>query len=137
MKSFEIQLYRSGTWKTDSIYDDRALAEMEARRMEESARYGNLRIIEEIFDEKTDTTKLRTIYRDKGFQEKIAQKAANLRTKDQSALNHKNRERNYQTRRQAKKKPGMNVMKIVLNLLLIALVGGAGMIALQYLSTMK
>ena len=86
MKSFEIQLYRGGTWKTDSIYDDRALAEMEARRMEESPRYGNLRIIEEIFDEKTETTKLRTIYRDKGFQDKIAQKAENLRIKDKSVL---------------------------------------------------
>jgi hypothetical protein len=137
MKSFEIQLYRGGTWKTDSIYDDRALAEMEARRMEESPRYGNLRIIEEIFDEKTETTKLRTIYRDKGFQDKIAQKAENLRIKDKSVLNHGKRERNYKTRRQAKKKPTANVTKIVLNLLLIALVGGAGMFALQFLSAMQ
>jgi hypothetical protein len=30
MKSFEIQRYRDGAWKTDSIYDDRELAEMEA-----------------------------------------------------------------------------------------------------------
>ena len=99
MKSFEIQLYRSGTWKTDSIYDDRALAEMEARRMEDSARFSSLRIIEEIFDERTETTKLRTIYRDKGFQQKLAKKAENLRNKDKSVLNIKNRERNYETRR--------------------------------------
>ncbi len=95
MKSFEIQLYRGGTWKTDSIYDDRALAEMEARRMEDSPRYGNLRIIEEIFDEKSDTTKLRTIYRDKGFQDRIAKKAETLRIKDKNALNNQSRERNY------------------------------------------
>lgn len=137
MKSFEIQLYRSGSWKTDSIYDDRALAEMEARRMEQSPRYGNLRIIEEIFDEKTETAKLRTIYRDKGFQEKVARKATDLRNKDKTALNYKIRERNYETRRQAQKKPATNVLKTVLNLLLIALLGGAGMLALQYLSTMK
>ena len=137
MKSFEIQLYRSGTWKTDSIYDDRALAEMEARRMEGSTRYGSLRIIEEIFDEKTDTTKLRTIYRDKGFQEKIAQKAETLRNKDKSVLNHKKRDGKYNTQQQAQKKSTTNVTKIVLNLLLIALVGGAGMFALQYLSAMQ
>jgi len=75
MKSFEIQVYKSRTWKTDSIYDDRALAEMEARRMEDSLGFGNLRIIEEIYNEKSETTRLRTIYRDKGFQEKIAQTA--------------------------------------------------------------
>ena len=137
MKSFEIQLYRSGTWKTDSMYDDRALAEMEARRMEGSTRYGSLRIIEEIFDEKTDTTKLRTIYRDKGFQEKIAQKAETLRNKDKSVLNHKKRDGKYNTQQQAQKKSTTNVTKIVLNLLLIALVGGAGMFALQYLSAMQ
>ncbi len=62
MKSFEIQLFRDGTWKTDSIYDDRGLAELEARRMETSPRYKKLRIIEEVYDEKSETTKIRTIY---------------------------------------------------------------------------
>ena len=137
MKSFEIQLHRGGTWKTDSIYDDRGLAEMEARRLEESPRYGNLRIIEEIYDEKTEKTKLRTIYRDKGFQEKIAKKAETARAKDHNILNHSKREREYKTKRQSKQKPATNVPKIVINLTLIGLLGLGGMVALQFLSAMN
>ena len=74
MKSFEIQRYRDGAWKTDSIYDDRELAEMEARRMEASGRFGSLRILEETYNEQSKNTSMRTIYRDKQYQEKIVEK---------------------------------------------------------------
>lgn len=137
MKSFEIQLYRSGAWKTDSIYDDRALAEMEARRMETSARYANLRIIEEVYDEKSDSTKLRTIYRDRAFQEKVAKKSETVRLKDKHNNNTQKRARKYETRRQAKAKSGGNMTKIIINLVLIGVVGIAGMVALQYMSAMQ
>lgn len=137
MKSFEIQIYRSGTWKTDSIYDDRALAEMEARRMDDSPRYGNLRIIEEVWDENTETTTYRTVFRDKAFQEKIAGKTEAARLKKNSVQNNEKREGEYKTKRQPKSKPNTKISKIIINLGLIGLVGIAGMIALQYLSTME
>ena len=137
MKSFEIQLHRGGTWKTDSIYDDRAFAEMKAHRVEESPRYGNLQIIEEIYDEKTEKTKLRSIYRDKGFQETNAKKAETARAKDDNILNHSKREREYKTKRQSKQKPATNVPKFVINLTLIGLLGLGGMVALQFFSAMN
>jgi hypothetical protein len=75
---------------------------MEARRMENSPRHGNLRIIEEIYHEKTEKTKLRTIYRDKGFQEKIAKKTESARIQGKNVQQHKQREREYKTKRQQK-----------------------------------
>jgi len=137
VKSFEIQLFREGTWKTDSIYDDRGLAEMEARRMETSPRYKNLRIIEEAYDEKSETTKLRTIYRDKNFMEKLAKRTEKVRQEETNQTIVTKREREYETRRQKKKKSGSNFTRIAINLTLIAVVGIAGIVALKYLSAMS
>ncbi len=137
MKSFEIQLFRDGTWKTDSIYDDRGLAELEARRMETSPRYKKLRIIEEVYDEKSETTKLRTIYRDKDFKEKVAKQTENARQKETNKKIVTKRERQYEIRRQNKNKSGGNFTRIAINLTLIAVVGIAGMVALKYLSAMS
>jgi hypothetical protein len=137
MISFEIQLFREGTWKTDSIYDERGLAELEARRMETLPRYKNLRIIEEVYDEKSETTKLRTIYRDKGFMEKVAKQTEKSRLKDSHVEIVTKREQDYQTRRQQKNKSGSNFTRIAINLTLIAVVGIAGMVALKFLSNMS
>ena len=110
---------------------------MEARRMEGSPRTGNLRIIEEIYDEKFDSTRIRTIYRDKGFQKKFAKITESTRIKEKSIQTHEMRERNYKTSRQKKQKNTTSVTKIVLSLMLIAIVGVAGMLAQQNLSKMN
>jgi hypothetical protein len=137
MKSFEIQLYRDGNWKTDSIYDDRGLAEMEARRMEHSPRYRNIRIVEEIYNENTEVTSLRTIYRDKRFQEKITQKTKSALEKRDSKPRKNNREREMKRRRRPEPKPKNNFSKIAINLGLIGLLGIAGLVALQYFSALN
>lgn len=67
----------AGPGRPNSIYDNRGLTEMEARRMEESPRYGNLRIIEEKYDEKT---KLRTIYSRKKLPKKPRPRAPRTTT---------------------------------------------------------
>lgn len=63
MVVYEIHTYRDGAWKIDSIFDDRDLAVLEAHRMERTLRYSGVRVVEETYDEATDKTVTRTIYR--------------------------------------------------------------------------
>ena len=63
MRAFEIHTFQGGKWKIDSVFDDRDLAVFEAQRMEGSKRYVGVRVVEETFDEKTQQTAVRTIYK--------------------------------------------------------------------------
>jgi hypothetical protein len=60
---FEIHIFRDGAWKVDSVFDDRELAVYEAQRIEHTGRMPAVRVIEEIYDEATQRTKTRTVYR--------------------------------------------------------------------------
>ncbi len=62
MKSFEIQTYKDGNWRIDSIFDDRDLALFEARRVEEGNKYSGVRVIEENYDEASNRAPSRTIF---------------------------------------------------------------------------
>ena len=136
MKSFELQLFRDGSWKTDSTYADRAVAEMEARRMEESARHISYRVVEETYDERTNTNKDRTVYRDKRFQEVATQITESGLQRMEAQVKHQSNDGKFKGRR-APKKNTTKLYKIVLNLGIIGLAGIAGMWMLQYFSTMK
>jgi len=61
--TYEVQIFRDKRWRIDSMFDDKALALYEARRMNDSGRYVCVRVVEEYFDEVTGQTKLSTIYR--------------------------------------------------------------------------
>lgn len=61
--SYEVQIFREKRWRIDSMFDDRALALFEAKRMNESGRYVCVRVVEETFDQASGNTKLSTIYR--------------------------------------------------------------------------
>ena len=63
MRAYEIHTFAQGKWKIDSVFDDRDLAVFEATRMEESGRHAGVRVIEEEFDETTQKTRIRTIFR--------------------------------------------------------------------------
>ncbi len=63
MRAFEIHTYQNGRWKIDSVFDDKELALFEAKRMEDSARFSGVRVVEEAFDENNNKTSARTIYR--------------------------------------------------------------------------
>lgn len=64
LKSFEVQTYRSGKWSVDSVFDDHQLAVFEARRMDESGRFGGVRVVEETWDPNSNRTTTRTVFRD-------------------------------------------------------------------------
>ena len=63
MVAYEIHTFRDGAWKIDSVFDDKDLAVFEAQRIERSSRFSAVRVVEETFDEATDRTVNRTIYR--------------------------------------------------------------------------
>ena len=75
MKSFEVQTHRSSQWQTDSTYDDRELAGLRARQIEEKERSDPVRVVEEVFQERTQKYVRRTIYRDDKFQQSAKTKA--------------------------------------------------------------
>ncbi len=74
MKSFEVQMQRSGKWVTDSAYTDRGLAELRARQFDTGHDHGGVRVIEEVFVEKAQKYVTRTVYRDAKFQETVQAK---------------------------------------------------------------
>ncbi|MEE8223956.1 MAG: hypothetical protein V3S59_06610 [Alphaproteobacteria bacterium] len=60
---FEIHTLREGAWKIDSIFDDRERAVMKGERMGRNARYQEVLVVEETFDEETERAGTLTIYR--------------------------------------------------------------------------
>ena len=63
MRAYEIHTYRDRVWKVDSVFDDRELAIFEAKRVVEGNRYSGVRVVEENFDEVSNLTKTRTVFR--------------------------------------------------------------------------
>ena len=63
MRAFEIHTFRGGKWKIDSVFDDKDLALFEARRMDESSRYSGVRVIGENFNESSQETVTRTLFK--------------------------------------------------------------------------
>ncbi|MBK1697156.1 hypothetical protein [Rhodovibrio salinarum] len=61
--AYELHSYTGGRWKIQGFFDDRDLAILEARRMDESRRFPAIRVVEERFDPETGGYKSRTVYR--------------------------------------------------------------------------
>ena len=76
MKAYEIHTFKDGVWKIDSVFDDRELALHEANKIDEGSRYSAVRVIEENYDEVSDLTTTRTIFRGNRAARKKAEAAA-------------------------------------------------------------
>ena len=63
MSTFEIQVYKSGNWNVDSYFDDRDVALSEAGRLDESVRHSDVCVVEENYDESSDQTTTKSIFR--------------------------------------------------------------------------
>ncbi len=61
LTAFEIQVLNKGDWKIDSIFDDQELATFEANRVFGRGIYDTVRVVQEIYNEVTDTASARTI----------------------------------------------------------------------------
>ncbi len=62
MSSYELQTYRDGQWKFDSYFDQRDLVLSEATRLDRAGRYMGVRVLEELFDEQSQTSNYKTIF---------------------------------------------------------------------------
>jgi len=66
--AFELQTYQGGLWKIDSMFDDRQLALMEAQRLGKTDRYSAVRVVEENYNQETQSTTTKIIYRTSRLQ---------------------------------------------------------------------
>ena len=66
---FEVHSLRNGNWYIDSVYDDREQALHEARDLLERRHHRGVKVIQENYNDETDTSILRTIFtEEKGFE---------------------------------------------------------------------
>lgn len=137
MRAFEIQTFQSGKWHIDSIFDDRDLAMSEAQRMDECGRYLGVRVTEEIFDEATDHTITRTIFRgSKVDQENSAALERNKAAQSEALVERRRRrlaarKRAMAARVKRGRKSGSVGLVLLFALLTLAALGA--LIGLQYL----
>lgn len=104
MKSYELQVLDNGNWRTDSVYDDRILAETQARQLDGNNRFGGIRVVEEIFHADTEKSVSKTIYRDSGNRQATAKRISDTRKSIRESA-PKPGQNKHVTRISAKKKP--------------------------------
>ena len=136
MKAFEIHTYQDGKWRIDSVFDDRELALFEARRVDAGSRYSGVRVIEENYDEASDLTTTRTIFR--GGTVDRFEKA---RKKTQDAEEHKRVRRSTGARSKGRKtgksQKSSSFVVPVLILGALVLAGLAALLGLHELSKFR
>jgi hypothetical protein len=139
MRAYEIHTFAAGKWKIDSVFDDRDLALFEATRMEESGRYAGIRVIEEEFDESTQKTRIRTIFRGSKLESGNAaalEKAKELRlhVAQQKAEIAQEKQRNKVKAAHAARARQTNPFRLATLFALIAIIGVGAVIGLRFLS---
>lgn len=128
LRVYELQTYRDGTWKIDSVYDDRDLAMMEAERMDRANRFAAVRLVEETFDESTDKSASRTIFRASRAERANAEANIQKSVRELRAAPPRKRE--------AKAKPGI-IRQLVTACLVFAVITVSGLAVLYYLNTLS
>ncbi len=135
MRSFELQTYRDGKWKMDSVFDDRKIAIEEGNRANESSRYSGVRVVEENFDEATNQTTSRTLFRGGAAKsEKSNETAAKPKRSTPRIGTGQGTVRTRGAKPKAKKS---NFLVPVLVLLVVLLGGLVALFGLQHLASLK
>jgi len=74
--AYEVQCYSGGSWVIQSIFDDKELALIEARRMEESGlRKQETRVVKEVYDQEQDKTRSSVVYESPMVRTKVPAEA--------------------------------------------------------------
>jgi len=138
MKAFEIHTYQDGKWRIDSVFDDRELALFEARRVDEGSRYSGVRVVEEKYDEASDLTTTRTIFRggnvDRQEKARKARQAVKARNAALSGGGSRDPARSRRSRKAAK---SSSILIPVLILSVLVIAGMAALFGLQELSRLR
>lgn len=137
MQAFEIHTFKDGQWKIDSVFDDRELALHEARKVDESGRYSSLRVIEENYDEVSDLTTTRTLYRG-GKAKQIAKSRRNEPSRPSAKpRGGGGKEPMRKKRAAAKETKKTGLLVPILILIIVVMAGAAGLFAMQYYGMQK
>ena len=138
MKAFEIQTFAAGKWRIDSVFDDRELAMFEARRIDQSTRYAGVRVVEETFDESSQLSTTRTIFRggsaDRNARAEPAKEQASGAKPRRNSRNRNARDRAGAKRKQPAKEKKKSMALPLLILGVIVAVGVGALFGLQELS---
>lgn len=62
MDTYELQVYKNGSWQFDAYYDDRDLVLSEAERVDAAGRYLGVRVLVEKFNEERQSSSFSTIF---------------------------------------------------------------------------
>ena len=137
MITFELQKFTDGQWKVDCMFDDKNLAVFEAKRLDDSKRYSGVRVIEEIYDEDTNLTTTRTVFRGHEAEKKrttrIVEGGKKPKRTAPTGGTGKEPLRKGRTKPKAK---SSNILVPVLILMVVVLGGLAALFGLQQLSLM-
>ncbi len=136
LKSFEIQLYRSGDWKINSVFDDSELACFEARRMFDSGLYSGVRVVEDEYNDSTGATKTRTIFNTSKVDRHNAQAVKDRSAVIKDAMAGRKKRTAARVQKKKNKKKSFGVARILLILLALAGAAIGAMIGLQFLQRM-
>lgn len=136
IRAFEIHTYQGGKWKIDSVFDDRDLAMFEAQRMDGSGRFSAVRVVEEVFSEKTQETKTRTIFRGSkidGANNAELEKSRNARQNAPQPRKSRPADVSPRKRPPPKRAPKRksSAMRLIAITLMIVIVAGAALVGLQ------
>lgn len=137
--AYEVQVYESGNWQIASMFNEKELALMEARRIEEGIRRRETRVVEESHDEDSGRTRSKVVYTTPQLRTDQPQAAA--KAPQAPAANKNPAPRGAQAERTPGRRPrpapqqsGPNMTMIVLTFFLIVCLGVVGIVGLRYLS---
>jgi hypothetical protein len=131
MRTFEIQTFKDGKWKLDSVFDDRELALFEAKRVNEGTRHSGVKVVEEIWDEVTNETTIRTLFRGGAARNDMPAKPKAAAKRTKSGYRTGKRKEGAGKRKRKAKKSGF--ITPIITLVLIILVAVGALIGLQHL----
>ena len=138
MIAFEIQLYKDGNWKVDSVFDDANLAKFEAEKINESKRHPKIRVVEEIYDEASGLTTMRTIFR--GGNTTIEAKKKRSEAGARPTQSKIRRQESSEPKRRPRAHVATNTSNMLVPILVLSvlvLAGIAAMLGLQQLSHLQ
>lgn len=137
MRSFEIQTFNGGKWKTDSVFDDRDLAIDEAKKIDVGARYSGVRVVEENYDEATDKVTSRTLYRGGAAKgQKALRPVSAAKSRQAGSRRGAGREPGSAGRVKRSEKQSNLLVPVLLGLVVI-LVGVVALLGLQHVSSLQ
>jgi hypothetical protein len=105
--SFEIYSFKNGDWMLDSVHDDKNMAIHQGRMLIASPHHMAIRVIEESYDDATDNSMSKIIYKEQkgGEDEKPKKKTASKKSGPAK-----------KKRKKKKKKKGKSMMVVIISI---------------------